>query len=126
LAVRAQNRHSTIDRLGADEPGATSRTRLPGTAIHGQVLDEAAASSRGIAVIAKARAPCGDRFMEDGHDRRVECRRFRSAYALSRARGVDARTKQRLICVDVADSGDGALVHQHLLDCLAGTPKKDR
>ena len=42
------------------------------------------------------------------------------------ARRIDASAPQRLVRVDVPDAGDGALVHQHLFDRLAASPKKDR
>src|SRR5690606_9351375 len=41
---------------------------------------------------------------------------LRAAQALRRAAGVDARTKQALVSVDISDADDSAPVHEELLD----------
>src|ERR671921_2011545 len=64
LASHAHRRRSPIDCVSSDETRAAATARQSGPSVRLQLLDEAAALTLGVAVIAKAGASRGDRFAQ--------------------------------------------------------------
>ena len=103
-----------------------ARTGLTFAAVYHQTFGESAARPRRVAIVAKARPSLLDRLREDADDCITQQRRLFNGYTIRDPRRIDLRAPQCFICVDVADTGQNALIHQDLFRRLARGPKKSR
>ena len=126
MTASAQHSHPAVHRVCSDETGTAAEARLAGTAIRREPLDEGAAASAGIAIIAKAGAARRDGFGEHVDDGVAKSSSLGGRHASGGSRRIYPRAPQRLVRVDVADSRYVPLIHEELLYGLPRGPKKDR
>ena len=85
----------------------------------GQAWIAAAALALRVAIVAETRSPGVDRFAQDAGEGLMQSPDLIGREGGGGTRRVDAGPPQAFVRVDVSHSGDGLLVHQHLLDGLA-------
>src|SRR5262245_47227635 len=95
---------------------ATRRARLARAAVDRELILEAAAKPGPADVVADGRAAGLDRTSQDRFDRFAEPIAFLGLHALAEPAGMQFRTEQRLVGIDIPDPGDDCLIEEDRLD----------
>src|SRR5688572_31390909 len=111
LAIDAEGRRAPVDGVRRDELASAAVTGKANSTVGLQLLDEATALAARVAIITETRSARFDRFRQHADDGGSQAISFFQRHRCRRTRWIDARTPERLVCVDVADACDFSLLH---------------
>jgi len=124
VRTRHSNCSRSVDGSGPGQPGTAHPAGLALAAIHQQLELKVSRFAGAGAVVPERRSVGCDGGPQDPANLTVQPAVVLRLEAAGRLRWIDAGCEERFVGVDVPDTCEVSLIHDHLLDCLAAAPER--